>query len=847
LNLFLPGTEHEFTGREAQFKKALLAVTEPLGIKRLRILNTGCAMNENVETMEMFPHRRIRYGCGSCDKDQKQRDESQRGCCGFMIQLLLVNKEDKAPHLQVRRFNLPPTSNHVLVSEEARAKSTSKVIDNEDQLTPTKTNFLKNLGKNRVASHTVRNMMQDQFNGLQVERNLANRVMRKGRNEAWGVDDDEAMIIFYAEGLKLCEEDSKLGIAGKFMTRTDPNNGILVAWLEQTPLEVANARVYGKDAVWVDTTHNATKFNLKTGPVSVADWGGNVAPAGLYMVREEEIELCKRMQAQLELDVTGATCGTDGGTAWPEIVREFDQRHIEDTFHNDKNGELKAAKLPQKARSKFSGLKYSVLYLVHTPEELTDKFCEMRKLVGECNGEYKELLSWIDRIEKGQEIRAATHTTKHFCCSLKGATSRCEVSMSKLKASGNAGSEMRKWSLPEIQHRHRRIVDDHETDAKKEIEAAIKEKRVLSNYVLEKELEELNHVGSLEMVEVKKNTPNPFHGVLQSSKKTFNINIERTPNASLGITLVYKRNVEKDPNREGLGSLEVIAIAPDSPCHQTQLQVGMLISKVNGETFASKEDGVNLINAAEGHFTVFADTVPMMGTVYTIQRKGKGDDQKMLRTVFIPDSTNGLAPHCQSDYHCHTAFWIRCRYIQRALLEHHTRSMDDLTTIHSRWHIRNSPLYQVVHDDLVAMMKIDGLGNASLPAFLDAASPAEFANKDDNSIEETIPNFTKPTTQSSRYNNANALAGRIVAIAKVDPGVYRMVMPQLEQIYQNSVQMRECKSAKTSSSQQAVTAAKASLPIVPESLQTNKSDDVNLANKRPKKKRKGNRSDVGGK
>ena len=96
--------------------------------------------------------------------------------------------------------------------------------------------------------------------------------MRKGRNEAWGVDDNESMIIFQAEGLKLCEEDSKLGmIAGKFMTRMDPNNRILVAWLEQTPLEVANARVYGKDAVWVDTTHNATKYILKTGPVSVVN------------------------------------------------------------------------------------------------------------------------------------------------------------------------------------------------------------------------------------------------------------------------------------------------------------------------------------------------------------------------------------------------------------------------------------------------------------------------------------------------------------------------------------------------------------------------------------------------
>jgi hypothetical protein len=170
-----------------------------------------------------------------------------------------------------------------------------------------------------------------------------------------------------------------------------------------------------------------------------------------------------------------------------------------------------------------------------------------------------------------------------------------------------------------------------------------------------------------------------------------------------------------------------------------------------------------LIKAVEGHFTISADTIPMMGTTYIICRK---KDKKMDRTVFIPDSANGLAAHCQSDYHCHTSFWIRCRYIQKALLQHPSRSMEDLSTIHSRWHIQNSPLYRIVHNDLATTMRIDGLDNASLPAFLTEAShPAASVNEDNDSTEERVPRFRKPTTKAARYNNANTVVGRIVEIA----------------------------------------------------------------------------------
>ncbi len=41
-----------------------------------------------------------------------------------------------------------------------------------------------------------------------------------------------------------------------------------------------------------------------------------------------------------------------------------------------------------------------------------------------------------------------------------------------------------------------------------------------------------------------------------------------------------------------------------------------------------------------------------------------------------------------------------------------------------------------------------------------------------------------PKNQSARYNQAHALTQRIIAMAKKDGEVFRMVMSQFEQIYQ---------------------------------------------------------------
>ena len=111
-------------------------------------------------------------------------------------------------------------------------------------------------------------------------------------------------------------------------------------------------------------------------------------------------------------------------------------------------------------------MKYHVLYTVMTEEELSEYFVKMRDIVGG----HVETTNWINRIEKGKESRTATYTTKFFICSNKGATSRCEVSMSRLKNHGTMKKEMRHFTLPELQNRHRQMVEDYKVKARKAVQ-----------------------------------------------------------------------------------------------------------------------------------------------------------------------------------------------------------------------------------------------------------------------------------------------------------------------------------------------------------------------------------------
>ena len=160
-------------------------------------------------------------------------------------------------------------------------------------------------------------------------------------------------------------------------------------------------------------------------PISTCDWAGRVAPSGLFQVPEEEIESCEQQLRHLGFDIPESMCCTDGGSAWPQMVANLVQVHVEDTFHNDA-GVTRSWGMKGHAKNKFKDKKQSLLYTVMSVDSLTQLIEELKILV---QG-YDEPTRWIQRIEMNKERCCAMYTSKYFICSIKGATSRCKVSMS---------------------------------------------------------------------------------------------------------------------------------------------------------------------------------------------------------------------------------------------------------------------------------------------------------------------------------------------------------------------------------------------------------------------------------
>ena len=219
---------------EESFLGTIAGLLNPYGIYRFTSKNSHNNKDTSADKkiLSMYPRKRFTLVCGSCKVSERDEDR-----CGFKMRMLFTNPSNGLPHLEVTEFCLPATSKHLLVSSEAREKSASKVLTNEDMLTPRKEKLLKAMGKSRAQSHTVRTVMTDQF-GVKLDHNLMHRVMRKGRVEAWGGDEHESNLIFYAEGIKLKDHDSRYGVSGKFATTHCSQTPTLLSWMEQTAIEV---------------------------------------------------------------------------------------------------------------------------------------------------------------------------------------------------------------------------------------------------------------------------------------------------------------------------------------------------------------------------------------------------------------------------------------------------------------------------------------------------------------------------------------------------------------------------------------------------------------------------------
>lgn len=140
-----------------------------------------------------------------------------------------------------------------------------------------------------------------------------------------------------------------------------------------------------------------------------------------------------------------------------------------------------------------------------------------------------------------------------------------------------------------------------------------------------------------------------------------------------------------------------------------------------------------------------------MGTVYKIAPKSSGDPS-LIRTVFIPNGTG----YCQSDFYVHTAFLIRCRFIQRGLIEHKHRRLNDMDTIHERWHVPNHPLYPKVYQELLQASRIEG----TQIRLIESTAPS---NTGQIKVKRKA---TGARSQNGRYTKTNQLCKKIVETAK---------------------------------------------------------------------------------
>ena len=582
-----------------------------LGIDK--IVKLKCNKNKDPETEADFEHTRVNYHCGNCKPTVRDGPIDVPGCCGIHIGAKLVKKSvyDHA-HLVITHFRVPVTSKNILMSDSAKEQHRStELFTHESQLTEAQTALLKVCGKRRISTHATKCVMRDVFPGLKMSTDLLWRVRNKGRSEAYGTDD-QTMAMFVERGNEWKEN------GGSFQWFSEGLE--LQSWSGQNKLEKELMETYGHYSYYVDTTHSASKWDLKLGLVKVVCGLGKTAPAGTLMVPEEDGLSVHQRLLHLGFNSPDAHACTDAGGAWIYPVEEKrNQSHSEDPFHLMEKAKKIRARLTNPALSQqFVDDVGKALYGMMLEEELDELLDGMLEYTSGTG-----LEKWTRKLASRKHKGCFVHTSKKHICAKQGGTSRCEQAYSIYKGSGTLNAEITKWSIVELLEKIESDMDHYRETCLEEFQKIILgQKGFISKYVRDIEKEETNRMLelNLEITAKEEHVDDPFH-----------------------------KSVVSDEG--GNDDLEDQVTAPK-------------------------------------------------GTKYTMVR---GDRKYKTVTVFIPDDTT---LHAKSDFYRHTSFWIRCRYIQRALLDHPTRGMNDMSTLYTRWDLRRHPLYKVKYESLVSSMQI---------------------------------------------------------------------------------------------------------------------------------------------
>lgn len=165
--------------------------------------NTQRSVNNPVQHLRTeFPHKSFTWVCKTCSIGERAMPPTTQGCCGLMIQVSFVSHKTEKPHLLIKKFTLPVTSKHVIITPQERASTATEPIKHESQLSEEQTILLKALGTARLPAYSIKSVMKTVHPKLNMGNNLIWRVRKKGLSEKFGGDEDTSLVIFMHHGQK---------------------------------------------------------------------------------------------------------------------------------------------------------------------------------------------------------------------------------------------------------------------------------------------------------------------------------------------------------------------------------------------------------------------------------------------------------------------------------------------------------------------------------------------------------------------------------------------------------------------------------------------------------------------
>ena len=304
-------------------------------------------------------------------------------------------------------------------------------------------------------------------------------MMKKGLADAFGSNESESMALFVQRLLGWYKDGGQYNIVMN-------SKGEVESWCGQMKVEVMLVHRYGNSVIFVDTTHNGSKYAHKAGPLGGIDCFYFTCPFGMMMIPSENSQVVIGRMKDMSLNIPEANVATDSGTAWPKVVDYFGQNHCEDTWHLSQNADKAApsCNINRELHKRFKKDVKSALYDVMEPSELDDLLERMLNYTGDS---FPRANNWILTLLENKEKRCATFTTRHFICSEKGATSRCESLMSTYKNGGDLKKKMRDWSFAESADKHEKDVKNYVAKATDALKEAILNEDTLAKTIRDKE------------------------------------------------------------------------------------------------------------------------------------------------------------------------------------------------------------------------------------------------------------------------------------------------------------------------------------------------------------------------